>query len=240
VVPGLAVAVVAAIAALPTVDNGSASPPWVVEGVQEVDDDVVAAAEDAGSVLVRFSPHFYTGAFGPPLLAALQDAGVPFYVDEATLVRQLGNGRRFEPGDATVELRVIADRVSDPDPDQELVAEWSDLSDDDRAELDRLDEQVEDLVAEHGLPLADGAEDFLERAHDRETQEQIAELEDDPAEAVASGLVRELWSGQHATFLDGPLLDTDVFPRRLLDRWADLRLRAEERVLQVYMGPIEP
>jgi hypothetical protein len=120
---GLAVTAVAAVATLPTVDNGAASPPWTVEAIDEIAGDVVAAVEDEPGVLVEMGGHIAVGATAPALFGSLQEAGVPFYVDEVALVRQLGGDRAYRPGDATVRLTIRGGRSAEAAPGERLVAE---------------------------------------------------------------------------------------------------------------------
>lgn len=120
---GLALTLVAAAATLPTVDNGSGSPAWTVDALDQIDDDVLAAVGDEPGVLVEMTVGLGVGATGPALFATLQDAGVPFYVDEVALVRQLGTARAFQPGDATVRLTVRSGRGAEAGPGERLVAE---------------------------------------------------------------------------------------------------------------------
>jgi hypothetical protein len=120
---GLAIAAVAAIATLPTVDNGAASPPWTVDAAHQIDDEVVAAVEGEPGVLVEMSDQVAVGATGPALFVALQRAGIPFYVDDVPLVRQLGPDRAYLPGDATVRLTVRSGRDDVPALDERLIAE---------------------------------------------------------------------------------------------------------------------
>jgi hypothetical protein len=120
---GLTVAAVAAVATLPTVDNGSGSPAWSVDAIHQIDDDVVAAVEDEPGVLVQMTYQVAVGATGPALFASLQDAGVPFYVDEVPLVRQLGTDRAYRPGDATVRLTIRSGRADRAGPGERLIAE---------------------------------------------------------------------------------------------------------------------
>lgn len=242
VVPALAVvvAVVAGAAALPAVDNGSGTYPWAREVLDDIDDDVLAAVEGRGPVLVELSlaVPVYRGA--PGLFMVLQDAGVPFYVSYDGLVRQLGPARRYEPGRAAVRLRVWGGPDAEAHPGERLVAESSPLSAREVSELDHLTGQVEDLVVEHGLVLADGADDLLALMPLEEGVPAVDEAADDPAAAVASGTVLGLWSGPRAEVAGGPLLDSDVYPASVLDRWSELETRRREHTIKVFLSDIEP
>jgi hypothetical protein len=120
---GLALTAVVAAATQPTVDHGAASPPWTVDAIHQIDEAVLAAVEDQPGVLVELSGTIAVGATGPAVFAVLQDAGVPFYVDDVPLVRQLGTDRVYQPGEATVRLSVRSGPADRARPGERLVAE---------------------------------------------------------------------------------------------------------------------
>ena len=227
---GLAVTVVAAAATLPTVDNGTASPPWTVDAIDQVDDDVAAAVDGEPGVLVEMGSHLAVGASAPALFGVLQDAGVPFYVDDVALVRQLGTARAYEPGDATVRLVVRGGRFDRARPGERLVAASEPMSSAEERELARLTGEVREIVDRHGLPLAEQARSVFTMLDQLDEVDRIAAVADDPDEALSSGLVRRLWANGALTDLaGGPLLDTRVFPAELLDRWSELDERSENQ-----------
>jgi hypothetical protein len=236
---GLVATVIAAAATLPTVDNGSASPPWTVDAIHQVDDEVAAAVRGEPGVLVEMVGHLAVSASAPALFVVLQHEGVPFYVDDVALVRQLGTGRAYAPGDATVRLVVRGGRSDRTRPGERLIAASEPLSPAEQRELDRLTGDVRDLVARHGLPLVEDAEEVFTMLGQPDEVDRIAEVAGDPDEAVSSGLVRRLWSNGPLTDLaGGPLLDAEVFPADVLDRWSELDDRSENQVLRVYLSPI--
>ena len=241
-VPGLVLALVAGVATLPRVDHGTASPPWTIAAVKAVDDDLAEALEDEdGPLLVELTIHQSSTAAGPALFAVLQDAGVDFYVEDWTLVRQLGEHRRYEEGDADRRLRITGDGSTRSARDDEtLVASYSPLSRSERQELRRLDEEVTDLVEAHGLVWSGDAEQVYEAI---DNPERMAELESwvkkSPKYLVESGMLRTLWLGGVPAFAGHPLLDVTVFPEPLLDRWAHLQ-DTQDHTLRVYLSDIEP
>jgi hypothetical protein len=124
-VMGAGLAVVAGIATLPTVDHGAVGPPWTIDAFDALDDDVATAGEEAGSVLVDIQTVEGSLHMGPTVFSILQDAGVPFYVEDPALVRQLGEDRRFEPGKADARLTVRAGPDATDAPDgAHRVAQW--------------------------------------------------------------------------------------------------------------------
>jgi hypothetical protein len=243
---GLVVAVVAAAGALPTVDHSKVTPSWSMDAVRALDDDVVDAVDGAGGVLVDTPFSFAIGYVGPPLYSVLQEAGVPFYVEPEHLVRQLGESRRYRPGVARVRLIVRggaaarAAETSSPAewPGERLVASWSGLSGDEAAELDRLTARVRSIVAGHGLVLGDGAEDVLRAAGLDDLVDELAAARGDPDKVLQDGTVVSLWSGAPAAYVGAPMLDRDVFPTALMDRWADLADQAANQLIRIYVAPI--
>jgi hypothetical protein len=47
-----------------------------------------------------------------------------------------------------------------------------------------------------------------------------------------------LWSGPVAQWVGAPMLDRDVFPSELMDRWADLADQAATQQVTIYTSPI--
>jgi hypothetical protein len=122
--PGLVLVVVAATAALPTVDNGVSSPRWVSDATAALHDDVRAAVEGRGPVLVELVEPVAIMQVGPSVFATMQEAGEPFLVADPVLVRQLGPARRFDPGEADWKLTVRSSAPAELAPGEELVTQW--------------------------------------------------------------------------------------------------------------------
>jgi len=236
--PGLALALVAGLATLPTVDNESATFPWTIDAIEAMDDDVVAALDGQGPVLVELQNHLSVGSVGPAVFVVLQDAGIRFYVNDQHLISQLGTARRFEPGDAAVRLVVKGGSHAAAGPGEELIASWSPLSDDEEAEVAALSAELRDIVADHGVPLRTGGEVALERQRLDGLLADIADAESHPDDVVDLDTLWELWTGVPAIFENGPLLDRQVFPEELMDRWADLTVRRERQPISIYLAPL--
>jgi hypothetical protein len=242
VVPGLVLALVAGIATVPRVDHGTASPPWTVDVVDSIDGRLLDALEDEeGPLLVELSVHLSSLAAGPALFAVLQDAGLEFYVSDWPLIRQLGEDRRYEEGDADRLLRVTGDpsRGSAREGERLLVA-YSPLSRTEVRELERLNEGLTELVEEQGLVWSGDAEAVYEAL---EKPDRMAEMEDwaerSPQYLVEAGLLRTLWTGGDVGFAGHPLLDTAVYRPEVLDRWAQLQ-ELRDRTLRVYISDVPP
>jgi hypothetical protein len=237
-IPGLVLAVVAAVGALPTVDNSTAAPRWSMDAVRAVDDDVVAAVEGRGGVLVELPYTTAVGYVGPPVYSVLQDAGIPFYVSDEHQVSQLGEARRYRPGDAGIRLIVRGGPEDRAGPGERLVASWSGLSAAEAAELERLTARVRAIIARHGLVLGDGAEDSLRGGGLGRLVDELVAAREEPDKGLEDGTVLMLWSGPVAAWVGAPMLDRDVFPPDLMDRWADLADQAATQQVTIYTAPI--
>lgn len=241
-VPGLVLAVVAGAATVPRVDHGSASPPWTIEVVDEIEGPLAEALEDEeGPLLVELSMHLSSLGAGPALFAVLQEAGVEFYVSDWPLIRQLGEDRRYEDGDADRLLRVTGDPSRSSAREGEvLVAAYRPLSRPERREMARLNDEVEALVVEHGLTWSGDAEAVFEALHKPDRMDELEEwVEDSPEYLVKSGLLRTLWTGGDVEFAGHPLLDPTVYRPEVMDRWAELQT-LQDRSLTVYLSDVPP
>jgi hypothetical protein len=240
VAPGLALTAVAAVAALPRVDNGVSTPVWADEGATAIDDDVVAAVEarGGGPVLVDLENHVAIMRIGFTVMTTLQAADIPFLVRDDNLVRQLGTVRRWEPGEAAWRLVVKGGEEAGPGPAEELVAEWRDLTGAEQRELARLEDDLADRLDEHGLPLTDDADEAFEAIDASDQLEVMREqAADDTAALLDNPSFREMWSGPTSHYYGHPLIDDGVIPADLLDRWSDLKERSQ-LVIRVYMSPL--
>jgi len=242
VVPGLVLAIVAGIATVPRVDHGTASPPWTVDVVNSIDGRLLEGLEDEeGPLVVELSVHLSSLAAGPALFAVLQDAGIEFYVRDWPLIRQLGEDRRFREGDADRRLRVTGDTSRrGTTADERLLAAYSPLSRSEQRELQRLEDELTELVEEEGLVWSGDAEAVYEALEKPDRMEEMEDwVERSPQYLVEAGLLRTLWTGGDVGFAGHPLLDTNVYRPEVMDRWAELQ-SLRDRTLRVYISDVPP
>jgi hypothetical protein len=124
---GLLLAVVGACGIVPTADH-SGEPAWPIDALNAVDDDVLAAIDEAGGGPVVFDTGFNLSSFTlPALWYTLQDAGVEFYVTDAWWGEQIGMDRVYEEGDHARLLLSLRSGPAPPEVDgARRVAYWSD------------------------------------------------------------------------------------------------------------------
>jgi hypothetical protein len=219
------------------VDNSSASPPWTIDAADAITKDTVDSL-GGRPVVVELSYDITSGAVGTALFGALQDAGIPFYVTQDPLVRQLGEARRFSPGDADVAIVVRGGPIAHQHaPDEVPVASWSEMSRADKARRAELTDQVTRTLDRRGLRMRPGAAAYLTRYGEAAIVRDVRRLADDPEGAVRSGRVCDLWSSAWTESAGHPLLDDRGFAPGVLDRWCALEDRAINRVITVYRRP---
>jgi hypothetical protein len=238
VAPGLVMAIVAGIAALPTVDNHSGSPAWTVAAIHGVEDDVVDELRGEGPVLVEMQTSLAVGATGPALFSALQEAGIPFLIDAPALARQLGASRRYHPGDARVRLVVKGGVGATAAPGERLIAAWHPLTARQEARCRALHDELVDLVAEHGVPLTPMGRHAVDVLDLDAIAAALATAEEEPGPVVDPDVLGVLWNGVPVALAGGRLIDTDVLPADLLDEWTDLAKRHDEQPISVYVAPV--
>lgn len=234
-----AVAVIAGIAAVPARVGIHEPFAWARPGVRAIEDDVVEAVRGKGPILVEMPHSESTTLLGPAMLPALQRAGVPFLVRDDTFVRTLGERRRFEEGDAAWQLTFVGDAAPEPPgPQHRLVARWTDLSDEVRAEFGRLNGELRSALVATGVPLLPGGAERVADAGFGDVLPVIENARSDPDEVLDEQALHVVVSWV-PILTEAPVVDADRFPVESVLRWIELREMMGNRHLSVYLGPVE-
>jgi hypothetical protein len=239
--PGLALAILGGAAGLPTVDHG-AQPQWTRDALDTLDDDMIRAIDEAGGgpVLVNIPFHTTSAYVAPALFYELQDAGIDFKILDEDLARQIGRHRLFEDGDtARLKLTVLGGSFADTigSPTATRVAYWSELDDDDRAELRELTAELKAIIAERGVVLNEGGERFL----DEWTQggpmlrEKLKEAQADPDSVLYDRTLLDLYNG---TLEGNNMLDETVFPAEIMEPWSRVAALDNDRQMALLLEPM--
>ena len=231
------VAVVAGACALPTADNGSGVPGWTVEAVNHLRPEVLDAVDGQGAVLVELPIAWPVVLAGPGLVAALDEHGVPFVVQDPIIVNQVGHHRSYEPGEADLRLRIVPGSA-EPQPGERLVASWSGLSEDETAELDRLDDELTGRLRGGGVEVDPSTGAVLDALDLEDWTTTLAVAGEDPERLLASDVLWGLVRGRAAQYAGHSLVQDPRGPSDLLDRWAELAERRDLQTLAVYLGPV--
>lgn len=232
-VPAVAVSIgLMSLAAVPATDRGS-QPRWAVPVMQRVAAGL-DPLEGQGPVFMR-SPRL-DDYFSVAILAELRLRGIPFTVD-ASLARQVGEGRRLTADGAVRELGVLLGEggpAAVPPGAEVVVRDRGPLSQGRRREADRVRTE---LVRE----LADGSirtrlhptiEPFLEAGNYPVLRSQRERGSWDPDELLASGELLPL-------ALSG-LVVTDERERDLVDRLVPLQEQLDTGTVTVVLTETDP
>jgi hypothetical protein len=231
------VAVIAGFAALPTRAGFYEPFAWARGGVRAVDDDVVDAVRGKGPILVEMPYSDSTPLIGPAMLPVLQREGIPFLVRDDTLVQQVGERRRFHPGEAAWQLTFMGGLDPEPPaPQHRLIVQWSSLSPEQSSEFDRLTRELHSALVDTGLPLVPGGADRLRDAGFDDMLALIEDARSDPDAVLEGGLFPflEAW---FPAISPGPVIDADRFPVESIPRWVELALRHHH--ISIFLGPVE-
>ena len=181
-----------------------------------------------GPYLVETDNLYFGEPYSTATMLELQRRGIDFVVSEEGLVRQLGEGRRYE-GDAvgTLHLEIGEAATQAPPVGERRVAFVRGLSDAEVEELADLTRTIERSVERDGLRLSARGRAAL-AAGDLPVLEASGPF--GAADLVKSReLVRIVQSG----YLDAshPLMSS-------LRRWTDLRHRDDALTVGVFLGPL--
>jgi hypothetical protein len=191
--------------------------------------DVTSDHIDAATILYRPPPNY--DVFGVPLLARLQREGTDFVVDDPVLVRQFGNRRRHR-GESVPELRVVtAAEALDAEADPNTIAFVSDLSSDQRIELQSLSIEIESWLLDGSVTLSSAGHEAVDAGFGEPWLSQLGDPELDVISISRSnGLAASVQAG---------LLDADPHIMTALDRFATLRQAVETSTVAVLFTPAE-
>jgi hypothetical protein len=230
------VAVVAGLAALPTVNNTPPNPDWTVVAVDSLASQVIEATEGEETVVVSLQIDWPTIFTGPPLLGELQQAGVPLRIGDPVTLAQAGNHYRPRPGESGVELMVRGGAV-DPQEGESVVASWSGLTAAEAAELDRLGDRIAEVIADDGLMLAPDAEASFDELDMTADLAALRDAPADPDELLAGPSLWQAVVGGPSEYAGHPLVDEEPFGSGVLERWAELAEKHELAQVAVYALP---
>jgi hypothetical protein len=231
-----AMTALAAVANLPASHQDTTAPAAAYPVARTVT-DAVGDAELSGPVQVVCGE----GVFDPyceAVMARLQDDGVAFVVDEAIGVRQLGSGRRADPGRPLDALIVVAgDYAVFTPPGARTVTRHEGLDRDEALELFYL-------RADLGRAIAAGDVRLNARGERIARQDGFTSVAaDGPAriDAAASMEPRPDLFGTHrrdlVAMVHEDLVAGDDPWQASLDRYADLQDRWDNETVAVYLAP---
>jgi hypothetical protein len=236
----LAVAtVVLAAATLPASDQGTTAPASTLPVARRLT-RAVAAADLEGPVLVTCAEHVFD-PYCEAVMAELQRRDVPFVVDAGNVLRQLGEGRRWDGTNAVAALTIVAgDYAVFPPAGVDVIALHQGLDEDERLELYSLRTDLSRAIAGGALRLNEqgrrvaqegGLISALDTGRAGLDAERLVEVRDDLFGQYRRDLVAI--AREH-------LVDVGAAAQwgAKLDRYADLQIAWDDDTVAVWLGPV--
>jgi len=212
---------------LPTSDQGTAARAESFPVVRELGRQMTRL-DDKGTLLVRVSASFES-PYGPAVMAELQRRGVPFVVDDAALVRQLGPDRRFTGSNARALLFVVAGDATGVAPrGARRVAMVRGLGAQEQLDLSTLEKRIEEYVADGRVRVNRRGGAALERLVT--ARGGSSGQGGDPERALTPREVAGLGEA-------GFLVAGDRWVRRF-ERYADLHDRRADDTVALFLEPL--
>jgi hypothetical protein len=197
----------------------------------------LAALRGEQGVLFEVSGLRFAEPFSVPVMAELQRLGVPWFVDDGGMVRQLGNARRYSPGDASVRLFLREGDAARLVPDGARRVAFVDGTDPaEAAELRRLQKELRPFIAAGGLRLTARAR---AEANDPTVDNPDAPVTDaelrDPDQLFAPGTASSRYGRKLVYLVEaGRVAVADPWSSTL-ERYADLQQQADRLTVAVFV-----
>lgn len=230
----VALTVVLAAINLPSANlgDGPNSQQWAIPGQRQLADHL-GSLQGHGALLVDDLFRTFADPHGPTVIAELQQDGVPFVARDATLVAQLGPGRRFTGHNATEALLLrIGDAARRAPAGSRRVAFAAGLDARSRHELDTLHHRLAQYLHDHGVQLNGSGRADLAHGKLPALRTLGAELGPglDPEPLFTSRDVVTLVRNHDL------VLDTTWEPR--FARYADLQYQWDRATVALFLAPI--
>lgn len=188
--------------------------------------------EDQGPLLIDdlfYGP--FADPYGAAVVAELQRRDIPFVARSPAIVRQYGPARRFDGHNAKAALLLRqgeATRVAEPGARR--IARGEGLPTADQRDLDRLEQQIGQYIAQGGLRLNDRGQAALEAGN----LPVVARATEQGPDIQALFASREL-----AVMIQGRYLVLDGVWAKRFTRYADLQHQWDLKTVALFVGPPE-
>ncbi|HEX6237194.1 MAG TPA: hypothetical protein VFZ68_08365, partial [Acidimicrobiales bacterium] len=172
------------------------------------------------------------------VMVELERLGIPWYVDDDAIGRQVGDGR-VGTGDASVRLLIReGDRAREVPPGMRRIAFADALGDAEAAELAALEDQLAPFIAGGGLTLVDRTEAEV-RYDEEQLRDLTADRLRDPDHVLAAGTASSRWSRALVYLVDRDRLELPEPWAERLERYAELRLQGDRLTVAAFAEPLE-
>jgi hypothetical protein len=243
-----AATLVVAVLALPYANrSGGPDEARGVAATRSLAAQVLPELKGRGTVLVDMSQQASGSSVGPGLLVELHDAGIPFVVNDESLIRQLGNYRAYDGTNADQHLVLVTGRFAREDlyipRTARVVGRFGGLDPAERDEKERLRRELRDAIdAAGGFPIdADASVPYYEhvpwlKGEIDKTISGLVAMRDDPDELLDSDELLSLLLFQDiGVSAVEDVVDPDALPMDDLKRYVQLRRWETDLPFTVYL-----
>ena len=200
----------------------------------------LAALRGERGVLFDVSDLRFAEPFSFAVMAELQELGVPWFVDDEGLVRQLGPARRYSSGDASMRLFLREGDAARQVPDGARRVAFVDGTDPaEAAELSRLQEDLRPFIAAGGLRLTAPARAVAEDpwVDDPDAAVTTSELRD-PDQLFSPKTAQPRYNRKLVYLVEEDRLAVAEPWSSKLERYADLQQQADRLTVAVFVEPL--
>jgi hypothetical protein len=203
---------------------------------KELSAELVPLLEHRGTVLVEPTATQAGGGVGPMIMAELQSHGIAFVVSDETLVRQLGDARRYNGSNASTRLIITSAAFgAHPPAGFRLVGTVPGLPPREQAELEQVEQRlVHRIRALRGIRYAPAFAD-LPTAMQARYRAWAAEIARDPSTAITKRRLLAMYAD--GTFLGRQMIDVRALGAGDVHRYEVLQ-DLDDRGSAVLIGPI--
>jgi hypothetical protein len=211
----------------------------------------LTALEDEPGLLMEVRGLRFAEPFSVPVVSELQRLGVPWYVDDPGMVRQLGEARRYEGQPARRLIFREGDAAREVPPGEERVAFVEGLTPAEADELADLQDRLRPFIEDGGLALDDHARQVGRDFYDPDAGLLVDGYLSDAdhlfewgsASSVTTGVAGTARASRYQRLLvylvEDDFLDVPEEWADRLDRYADLQQQADRLTIGVFTAPLE-
>jgi len=199
----------------------------------------LTALEDEPGLVMEVRGLRFAEPFSVPVVSELQRLGVPWYVDDPGMIRQLGEARRYEGQPAQWLVFREGEAARETPPGEERVAFVDGLTRAEADELAELQDRLRPFIEDGGLALNDRARKVGRDFSDLDADLLVDDHLTDADHLFASGTASSRYQRLLVYLVAGDFLDVPDEWADRLDRYADLQQQGDRLTIGVFTAPLE-
>lgn len=203
---------------------------WAIAVMRDIDRQL-ASIEGDGPFLYDFRDVAFAEPYSTPIMAELQRRDIEFFVNNRGLIRQLGPARQFSGHNADERIFYrLGDAAMETRAGERRVAFHPGLDRTERLERDRLDEEVQNFIADGNVRLNAKGRRLL----------AAGELPSLGGTAPGTDLEHLARPADLVMLADLDTLSIDQRWTTRLERFRELSERFQRETIGVFVAPIDP